>query len=162
MSLAASKPGAAKKLKPKVVADSWEDDVEEGSDTEEETKATQPDAAPAAAAAAQKPVPSAPPPTPISPIGMQALGIPDWGDDAASSSGGQSRDPNKRPEKTDVVARRLIAGALGIKAPRLTDEQREYNRVIREQEQKRRERARAEEQKQKVESDKAKAAIWND
>ncbi|KAK2932270.1 hypothetical protein FoTM2_006728 [Fusarium oxysporum f. sp. vasinfectum] len=46
-------------------------------------------------------------------------------------------DPDKRPEKTDAVARRMIAAGLGLKAPKQTEEQRAYQRS-------------------------AKAAIWDD
>ncbi|PHH72723.1 hypothetical protein CDD82_5834 [Ophiocordyceps australis] len=72
------------------------------------------------------------------------------------------RDESKRPEKTDAVARRMIAAGLGIKAPKQTEEQKAYQKAVREQEKKRRDRERAEEQKNREEAERAKAAMWND
>ncbi|PHH65816.1 hypothetical protein CDD81_1185 [Ophiocordyceps australis] len=72
------------------------------------------------------------------------------------------RDESKRPEKTDAVARRMIAAGLGIKAPKQTEEQKAYQKAVREQEKKRRDRERAEEQKRRQETERAKAAMWND
>lgn len=56
----------------------------------------------------------------------------------------------------------MIAGALGVRAPKKTDEQRAYERAVREKEIKRRNgeveaRRRADE-----EAKKAKAAAWDD
>ncbi|PNS18988.1 Endocytosis protein end4 [Sphaceloma murrayae] len=86
-----------------------------------------------------------------------------------SRGGGDPRDfvtgaasVEKRPEKSTAVASRLIAAGLGVKAPRRTEEQREYDRAMRAQEVKRREREREEERKRKEEEEKAKRAIWDD
>lgn len=68
----------------------------------------------------------------------------------------------KRPEKTDAVARRMIASALGVKAPKQTDEQKAYDRALREQERKRRDAERMAERRRKEEAERAKAAIWDD
>lgn len=68
----------------------------------------------------------------------------------------------KRPEKTDAVARRMIASALGVKAPKLTDEQKAYDRALREKERKKRELEKEEEKKRQAEAEKAKIAIWED
>ena len=46
--------------------------------------------------------------------------------------------PSCRPEKTDAVAKRMIAGALGVKAPKKTEEQKAYDKAIKEKEIKRR------------------------
>lgn len=81
---------------------------------------------------------------------------------SASGTGSGSGTPARRPEKTDAVARRLIAAGLGIKAPRQTEEQRAYQRSVREQEKKRREEAKAEEERKKAEEEKAKMAVWDD
>ncbi|CAI4211333.1 unnamed protein product [Parascedosporium putredinis] len=48
----------------------------------------------------------------------------------------------RRPEKTDAVARRMIAGALGVKAPKQTEEQKAYDRAIKEQARKKKEEER--------------------
>ena len=58
--------------------------------------------------------------------------------------------------------RRMIAAGLGLKAPKQTEEQRAYQKSIREQEKKRREQEREQEKKRQEEADKAKAAMWDD
>lgn len=67
----------------------------------------------------------------------------------------------KRPEKTTATANRLIAGALGIKAPPKTEEQRRYDRALKEQEIKRRNKEKEERKRAEEEDEKAKAAIWD-
>ena len=125
----------------------------------------------------------APPPTPASPsyggAASGAEGSMPWarsqqqsplGPVAESSSGGGGggdRDDDddaerKRPEKTDAVARRMIAGALGMRAPRPTEEQRAYDRAVREKERRRRDEEREAERRKQEADDKARAAIWND
>ncbi|KAK6957411.1 hypothetical protein Daesc_000196 [Daldinia eschscholtzii] len=86
--------------------------------------------------------------------GKQSLG----GEDRMSDS----NSANKRPEKTDAVARRMIASALGVRAPRPTEEQRAYDRAVREKERKRREEEKEAEKKRKEEAERAKVAIWED
>lgn len=69
---------------------------------------------------------------------------------------------DKRPEKQTAVANRMIAGALGIRAPKRTEEQRAYDRAMREKEAKRREREKELENMRRKEEEKAKAAIWEE
>ncbi|KAI0542969.1 hypothetical protein GGR58DRAFT_450171 [Xylaria digitata] len=156
------------KLKPKskkqAVADSWED--EESSESEAETEPPTPAAQPNSAS--QDGV-AAPPPTPISPsYGRHG---PDsnapWL--ASSSTGGgygyrdaQEDGAARRPEKTDAVARRMIASALGVRAPKQTEEQKAYDRAVREKERKKREEEREAERKRKEKAEETKAAMWND
>lgn len=65
---------------------------------------------------------------------------------------------DKRPEKSAAAASRLIAGALGVRVPKMTQEQREYEKVVREKERRRRE-----EEKEKAKEEERKiAAIWED
>ena len=105
----------------------------------------------------------APPPTPATPTNYDAESVP-WtqqlgavtedfspattrqpppprrehsGSDGDAAGGG-----GRRPEKTDAVARRMIAGALGMRAPRPTEEQRAYDRAVREKERRRRDEER--------------------
>lgn len=115
--------------------------------------------------------PAVPPPTPASPLAYDSPGEwaarspMDTGSGSGSGSGsgnGNGTPPARRPEKTDAVARRMIAAGLGLKAPRQTDEQRAYQRSVREQEKKRREAERAEEQRRREMADRAKAAVWED
>lgn len=150
LSLQQDKSG--KNSKPKEeVADSWED--EDVSDTDDGP--TTPKAATSSDA-----TPAAPPPTPASPN----LGPPeDWAHpDTFTGAPSSTRGDGRRPEKTDAVARRLIAAGLGLKAPKQTDEQRAYQKSVREQERKRRDQERAEQQKKVEALEKAKASVWDD
>ncbi|KAI9171031.1 hypothetical protein HJFPF1_00510 [Paramyrothecium foliicola] len=140
----AAKPKAAAE-----VADSWEDaDVSDPEDV-------------SPSPASNLAIPKAPPPTPISPI---VYGDATWptGAGTAPPAAAQAPDGQKRPEKTDAVARRMIAAGLGLKAPKQTEEQKAYQKAIKEQEKKRREQERAEEQRRLAEIEKAKAAVWDD
>lgn len=56
----------------------------------------------------------------------------------------------------------MIAGALGIRAPKRTPEQRAYDRSVKEQEIRRRNREKEQAAKEKEEGEKAKAAIWDE
>ena len=56
----------------------------------------------------------------------------------------------------------MIAGALGVKAPKKTEEQRAYERAVKEKEIKRRNQEKEAAARAKEEAEKAKAAIWND
>jgi len=67
-----------------------------------------------------------------------------------------------RPEKTDAVAKRMIAGALGVKAPKKTEEQRAYDRAVKEKEIKRRNQEKEAAARAKEDAEKAKAAVWDD
>jgi hypothetical protein len=143
-----------KKKSKKVVADSWEDEDVSDSDSGTETKAPEVDDDDDIDAPPKPPAP--PPPTPLSPVG------PSW---SASEGLPTSRAPDggpRRPEKTDAVARRMIAAGLGLKAPKQTDEQRAYQKSIREQEKRRREQEKAAEKKAQEDAEKAKAAMWDD
>lgn len=141
-----SKPTPKKKTK-NVVADSWED--EDLSDSEPENTMD------SLLSPSATPVPPPPPPTPMSLVADSS-----WKSSSPSARGGE--EAYKRPEKTDAVARRMIAAGLGLKAPKQTDEQRAYQKSIREQEKKKREQERADEQKRKENAEKAKAAVWDD
>lgn len=56
----------------------------------------------------------------------------------------------------------MIAGALGVRAPKKTEEQRDYERAVKEKEiRKRREEKEALARKEE-EREKAKAAVWED
>ncbi|KAJ4011712.1 hypothetical protein NW752_008720 [Fusarium irregulare] len=141
---ASTKPAAKKKKAKKVVADSWED-----SDSDSEPEA-EPEPTP-------KVTPAPPPPTPMSPVGDLS-----WNSMSSSPGPRAAADPDKRPEKTDAVARRMIAAGLGLKAPKQTEEQKAYQKSVREQEKKKREQAREEEKRRQAETERAKAAVWDD
>ncbi|KAL3458830.1 hypothetical protein BJX64DRAFT_212310 [Aspergillus heterothallicus] len=154
-----------KKKRAPVVVDSWEDEADSASELEESAgelgQGPAADNLSVSPAAAEGPLD--PPPTPISPQTSQP-----WVNTSAYTSVGPAgpgpagaRDPNRRPEKQTAVAGRLIAGALGIRAPKRTEEQRAYDRAVKEQEIRRRNKEREEAAKLKEEEEKAKAAIWD-
>ncbi|KAL6898385.1 hypothetical protein GGI43DRAFT_93548 [Trichoderma evansii] len=168
--------GKSKKSK-EPVADSWEDEdvsdeeAEAAAAAEEQEEEEGRDADAGMSTPSSLATPAVPPPTPASPLGYESphewasLGSQSQSPMVTSTSGtgsGSGTPPARRPEKTDAVARRLIAAGLGIKAPRQTEEQRAYQRSVREQEKKRREEAKAEEEKRKAETEKAKMAVWED
>ncbi|KAJ5574878.1 hypothetical protein N7450_008777 [Penicillium hetheringtonii] len=138
------------------VADSWEDEA-----TSDDEPTQQGDAAPSPSVlsptlSAEGPLD--PPPTPISPQTSNPWGAAERSNSPAAGQ----RDPNRRPEKQTAVAGRMIAGALGIRAPKRTEEQRAYDRSVKEQEIKRRNREREEQANAKEEEERAKAAVWTD
>ncbi|KAJ9131549.1 hypothetical protein NKR23_g11706 [Pleurostoma richardsiae] len=150
-------PPQPAKLKTKEIADSWEDeDVSSSSDEEAGTESR-------ASTSAQEGT-TAPPPTPLSPNYSPSRSFSPISS-PVSQNVGQNTDVSgerRRPEKTDAVARRMIASALGVKVPKLTEEQRAYDKAIKEKERKRREEEKAAEKRKEVEAEKAKAAIWDD
>lgn len=68
----------------------------------------------------------------------------------------------KRPEKSTAVASRLIAAGLGVKAPKRTEEQRAYDKAMREQERKRKEKEIQDRKKAEENREKAKRSMWED
>lgn len=121
-------------------------------------------------------VPNPPPSTPISPPQGNPFASPSssiadrfapGGFSAAGERGergerGTRPEPERRQEKTDAVAKRLIAGALGIRAPKKTDEQRAYDRAIREKEMRRRNEEIEKKKREEEEMKRMKAAVWED
>ncbi|KAF2435095.1 hypothetical protein EJ08DRAFT_645999 [Tothia fuscella] len=109
--------------------------------------------------------PSAPPPTPASPTGKypptESLS---FANPYASLQPSRERQqaPDKRPEKTTGPAARMIAGALGVRAPKRTEEEREYDKAVREQEKRRKEKLKMEEAAKAGEAKKAKQSYWDD
>ena len=148
----AKAPAASKK---KEVAESWEDE-DSGDDTDVPNSALQPNS-----------FPSAPPPTPISPSISSSdrdtfVNPYGYGGGSSSSLSPSTTRAGARPEKTDAVAKRLIAGALGVRPPKMTEEQRAYDRAVKEKEIKRRNLEKEAAAKAEEDAAKAKAAAWND
>ncbi|KAH8598979.1 hypothetical protein B0O99DRAFT_683711 [Bisporella sp. PMI_857] len=139
-------PKSSSKAASGAVPDSWEDDND----------------VPETPIAQQSSFPSAPPPTPISP----SYNSSQTGFDAPFGYRPESRERERgggsRPDKTDAVAKRLIAGALGVKAPKRTEEQRAYDRALKEKEIKRREAERERERREEEERERAKRGVWED
>ncbi|KAH6659754.1 hypothetical protein BKA67DRAFT_27426 [Truncatella angustata] len=154
LSIDSSRPKAeSSKAKKVVVADSWEDESSSEEDDDEGTSTPTNKTTTSSSASGF----TAPPPTPASPT--YSSGAP-WQSMTAPDS--PEATEKKRPEKTDAVARRMIASALGVKAPKLTEEQRAYDRALREKERKKREEEKDQERKRKEEAERAKVAIWED
>ncbi|KAF2083578.1 hypothetical protein K490DRAFT_60351 [Saccharata proteae CBS 121410] len=180
-----SKPPTHKKPAQQAIADSWDDEVSSSDDDDAEAATTETDTPTDASANPLKPTtsegPIAPPPTPASPIAASpamraaptgtgsiantlydspyAIASEARGSGSGSASSG---GPTKRPEKTTAVAARLIAGGLGVRAPKRTEEEREYDRAVREKERKRREREREEKEKERRREELAKKSVWDD
>jgi hypothetical protein len=155
LSITTSKPKSAKEPGP-VIADSWEDeDVSSGSDAETGTD-LQP--------RPSEDSPSVPPPTPSSPSAAAVRSFESYSLPYGQSTlpeptrRGDRERPERRPEKSAAVASRLIAGALGVRAPKQTQEQRAYEKAVREKE-----RRRKEEEKERLkDEERKKAAVWED
>ena len=152
----ADKGKKKKKQEEEIVADSWEDEISSSSETEpekgEETVTT---ASPGVRSLASKSEgPLAPPQTPTPNTYYNTSPPP-----TASTSDRSTRAV--RPEKQTAVASRMIAGALGIRAPKRTEEQRAYDSAMKEKEIKRRNREKEEEAKARQEEERAKAAVWD-
>ncbi|KAK4238396.1 coiled-coil domain-containing protein R3HCC1L [Achaetomium macrosporum] len=149
------------------VADSWEDEADDDDEQAADAEET-PTATPRQAGT------SAPPPTPMSPVASNkrpfspsalsgpGFSIPPFDGPGDSLGESTTTGPTKRPEKTDAVARRMIASALGMRAPKLTEEQKAYDRAVREKERKRLEQEKEEKRKREEEIAKARQAIWED
>ncbi|KUI69128.1 hypothetical protein VM1G_03875 [Cytospora mali] len=139
--------------KKEKVVDSWEDE-DLSSDTETEDPGPTPSEGGSDGT-------SAPPPTPASPsYGQQSFSPLDSSSGFRATS--ESSSPAARPEKTDAVARRMIAAGLGLRVPRQTEEQKAYDKAVREKERKRREEEKAAQKRKEEEAAKAKAAMWDD
>lgn len=109
--------------------------------------------------------PSSPPRKPSrEPLGEdnpQTLFAPD-GTPLSSPSPSTPSTSSRRQPTTDAVARRLISSALGIRAPRATQEQREYESTMKAQLRKKREHDRDEERRRAEEVERRKKEVWGD
>jgi hypothetical protein len=150
------------------IAESWEDE-DLDSDAQTPTEATGPELK---QVISNDGPPNPPPPTPISmtpgsPYDWSAAGVLGGGRPRRVNGSGpgtprsDSDSERKRPEKTTAVAGRMIAASLGIKAPKKTEDQRQYERAMKEQEIKRRNREKEEKERERAEDEKAKAAVWD-
>lgn len=60
------------------------------------------------------------------------------------------------------MAGRLIAGALGVRVPKKTEEQKAYDRATKEKEVKRRNKEHEARAREKRDTERAKAAVWDE
>ncbi|KAI4200523.1 MAG: hypothetical protein LQ346_002365 [Caloplaca aetnensis] len=112
-------------------------------------------------------IPDAPPPTPISPSGQSSAA---WGKFPPAYSspcsptfvGAEAQSPSSRPEKSTATAGRLIAGALGVKAPKKSEESRAYERAVREKESKRLAKQRDEQEMEEKKRQQAYKQVWEE
>ncbi|KAL8673156.1 MAG: hypothetical protein Q9168_002420 [Polycauliona sp. 1 TL-2023] len=140
------------------VAESWEDEEDVASSSGDDADKT----------AASRSVPSAPPPTPISPSARKADTA--WGDfpstyspqSPVGRSGPAPASSSHRPEKSTATAGRMIAGALGVKAPKKTEEGRAYEKAVRDNESKRIARERDERKMEEEKRQQARRQVWED
>jgi hypothetical protein len=160
--LSGTKPLSAKSKDD--VAESWEDeDVDLNAPTPTDTSS------PTIQPVSSRTMPNPPPPTPISPSSghsydWAAAGALGGGRPQPYASSGQSTprtDSDRRPEKSTAAASRMIAAGLGVRAPKKTEEQREYDRAVREQEIKRKNREREDRERERNEDERAKNAVWD-
>lgn len=143
------------------LADSWEDEADDGESTPVRPSTSD--------------IPGPPPPTPSSPTAAREKtshyqSFPPFAfdgssfDEVSASSDVRSspRGDERRPDKTTAVASRLIAAGIGQKAPKRTQEQREYDQAMKVQEKKKRDEAKAEAERKKREKEQAQKDIWGD
>ena len=163
------------KAKPKSapVADSWDDELSSGSDTETEASDPLQKSATSSSKDELSPIntttsydaPNPPPPTPASPTLFEFPDTVPFGAtrawDGSRGSGGADT-LSKRPDKTTAVAGRLIAAGLGVRAPKRTDEEKEYDKAMREKARKQRDEERNRERVEKEQAEARKRAVWED
>ncbi|KAI9757339.1 MAG: hypothetical protein M1815_001426 [Lichina confinis] len=127
------------------------------------TSATAPSPPPSrASAVASSSIPPPPPPPPPPSAASSPPPSSILPSLSSASAVGGSSATRTRPEKTDAVARRMIAGALGVRPPKKTDDEREYERATKEKEMKRRQRERDAAEAARREVERARAAVWED
>lgn len=171
------KPHQGTNKKKLDVADSWEDEdltspVEGDVGTRTPTDSSE---FASNLSNASNPALHPPPPTPISPRGgdqyidwstATVLGggrpTPFSPSSTTPSTPSDSDRERRRPEKSTATASRLIAAGLGMKAPKKSDEAKQYDRAIREQEIRRKNREKELQQREREADEKLKAAVWND
>ncbi|KAK0718233.1 hypothetical protein B0T26DRAFT_741269 [Lasiosphaeria miniovina] len=165
--------GLCSKTKTAAIADSWEDEaISSDSEVDKEydnSGPSSPEQERQLGRGSGHAGTTAPPPTPMSPTyGKRPFSPTTSGPtfelpyEAPNSGLLGGTTASARPEKTDAVARRMIASALGMKVPRPNEEQRAYDRAVREKERRRREDEKVREKKREEEALKAKQAVWEE
>ncbi|KAK5073899.1 hypothetical protein LTS08_002003 [Lithohypha guttulata] len=144
---------------PQEAPESWEDEVTDDTPVEAPGPSLKP--------MTSNDNPGPPPPTPISPQDADPMSrkwessLNDSGRPTPRSAAANQHSTDRRPEKTTSTANRMISGALGIKAPKKTEEQRQYEKATKEAEIKRKNREKEQREKENINDEKAQAAIWD-
>ena len=86
-------------------------------------------------------------------------GAPSAGAGAGAGGAGPS---DVRPDKSSAAAARMIAGALGVRRPKESEEGRAYERAVRERERGKREKEKEEARRAEREREEARRAVWED
>ena len=121
-------------------------------------------------------IPSAPPPTPISPTYRSAtktdmsrgLGNSIWENPYGAPTSPMSPrnlgngSATIRPEKTTAAAGRMIAAGLGVKQPKKSEESKAYEKAVREKERRTREMEKRVEKERLEALERAKKSVWED
>lgn len=164
-----NKPRSSSSSSIPPLADSWEEEAALSSSSDSSSRASSPNPAhpqpPLTPTSPLSAFPLAPPPTPITGTHHH-----DWTSSSThavgSSSGADGAGYNQqtplparqaRPEKQTAVAGRMIAGALGMRAPPKSEEGKQYERALRQKAGREREEKKREEE----ERDRAKKAVWD-
>ena len=172
-----SKQGSSRSAKSKStggkksVADSWEDDYEgnelpstPNSPLEAEDCSSDLQSKKLSENTTSRPqssdYPSAPPPTPVSPRTSQHVDFSSFESRGLGPSTAGGRESGERPEKTTAAASRMIAAGLGVRAPRRTEEERRYDKVLAENERRKRDSERERARKVEAEREKARRDMW--
>lgn len=167
LSINPSKPKAGGK--PPAIAESWEENEDSTSEDDSAENSRTPKGSPRRPRTSEYPGP--PPPTPSSPQFDMSHGFSSPKGPSPDGVGGrrsrlQTDDypasSQSRPEKTTSAASRMIAAGLGVRAPAKSEEQKQYDKAIRDKERKARDADK--EAKRKAEESKTKAgqAMWDD
>ncbi|TQS34921.1 hypothetical protein Golomagni_04675 [Golovinomyces magnicellulatus] len=146
--------------KNKILPDSWEDEMASSSQDDQDE--------------VQSPVSSqkeptillAPPPTPITPFASsdhyEVNDHYNYNNTYRQAKSQVDQHITTRPDKTDVIAKRLISGALGIKPAPKTDHQREYEAAMVEKELNRRKKNKQDLLKAQEDIKRSEHSIWTD
>lgn len=167
-------PKVESSKKKQTVVDSWEDEdtnspLDEGSNAHTPTDASDSSFNPAKRTNSAL---APPPPTPISSehngqaidwstAGVLGGGRPTPYSPSYPSTPSDSDRERRRPEKSTATASRLIAAGLGMKVPKKTEESKQYERAMREQEIKRKAREKEAQEREREADEKLKAAVWD-
>lgn len=167
-----AKPTSKNKLRsfssssPPPLVDSWEEEAALSLSSGSPSRASSPNPAypqpPLTPTSPLSTLPLAPPPTPITGTHHDAwTGSSTHVARSAQGVGGagyhQQATPQARPEKQTAVAGRMIAGALGVRAPPKSEEGKRYERALREKAGRERDGKKREDE----ERERAKKAVWD-